>query len=149
MCITASLFCLENYAIQMLTISSCTFLQSSSWSCSLSVLRCQGVRPWFHAYSQLLSVDEYLCFEVTPKEIIAYTVQAMENHCSKKWHAQDTFLMQLSRKFTQYERLKPHGLLVNSTSVNFWCEEIMRHVNIATRIYCHSMSIALKKIWAY
>jgi hypothetical protein len=44
--------------------------------------------------------------------------------------------------------LKPHGLLINSTAVNFWCEDIMQHVNIATRVYCHSMSV-LKEIWAY
>jgi hypothetical protein len=44
--------------------------------------------------------------------------------------------------------LKPHGLVLNSTPVNFWYEEIMLHVNIVTRVPCHSMSV-LKEIWAY
>jgi hypothetical protein len=39
--------------------------------------------------------------------------------------------------------------MINSTSVNFWCEEIMQHVSRATRVYCHSMFILLKEVWAY
>jgi hypothetical protein len=43
--------------------------------------------------------------------------------------------------------LKPHGLLINSLCVNFWCEEIMQHVNIVTRVYCRSMhSIRLSHV---
>jgi hypothetical protein len=45
--------------------------------------------------------------------------------------------------------LKSHGLLINSTSVNFWCREIMHHVNTATRVYCRNMSVLFKELWAY
>jgi hypothetical protein len=89
MCITASSFCLENYAIQILTISLYAFLQS--WSCSLSVLPCQGVLSRFHVQSQLSVHELYVVCWWIPSlwgnRILSsqVTEQAMEDHRIEKW----------------------------------------------------------------
>jgi hypothetical protein len=90
------------------------------------------------------STDEYLHFQVTPKEIIAY-IQV-------RWPSRPQKIIALRNdKPRKHFSQNCHGssrsmssgpvLLINSTSVNFWCEKIMQHVTIATGVYCHSMSV--------
>jgi hypothetical protein len=164
LCITTSSFCLENYAIQMLTISSYAFLRPHLEVVHWASYHVGGVLPRFHVQLQLSVEELYMVSWWIPSlwgnpkgnNLIYWsqaTEQAMEGTALRSDMPRKHLLHNCHGSSCTMSSgsvlLKPRGLLIDSTSVNFWCKEIMQHVNIATRVYCHSMAMLLKEIWPY